>query len=1006
VPDTLDPRILLKVQLFGPPRATWVDHPLSVSRRQVRALLYRLAADQRPVPRERLCFLFWPDTPESAARRKLAGLVNHLRRTLPAPGLLFTDDDLVWLDPERTWSDTVTFDRWAAHASTLEQAVDLYRGLFLDGFSLPDSPEFEMWAALERQTWERRYLDLLATLIEGHVANKEVDAAIRCARAYLAADELAEDIHRRLIELYAGAGDRSSALRQFEHCVAVLERELGVQPLPETQAVYQAILESQPLPKEVPDSAARWTILPSVDVGLVGRDAALQQLEGAYEQARVGRGRTVFISGDPGIGKSRLMQEFSLRRQGEALVLVGTGHRDTQTIPYQPIVEALRSALRASYPWLDVPPFVLSEVAQLLPELRTLYSGLTSSAEGQDMQVRSRLFEALGNLTLALAAGPHPLLLCLDDLQWADSTTLDWLAYLGRRIADRRLLLVGTYRTEEAGAIAELRQSLGRLGNLTEVRLTGLDEAAVLQGIRRVHGGHPVPGDKAAAARLWAVTGGNPFFLLETVRALFESGQPMQALSSLEELPLPGTIVEVVETRVRRLSPRARQVLEAGAILGQTFAFELVQRTSGRREMETIDGLDELTARHLLMEQTAEYRFLHEIIQMAVYRGLSYWRRRVLHRRAAETLEELQPGNADALARHFARAEEPGRAAVYALRAGRAAKTLFAHVEARSHFDHALALLRQEASSLQEPDALAANQALQVDALYERGWALRLLGDMEAYARDLEEVARLAESLRDPRTLAHLRWREAYTHRWFCRYPQARQAAEEGLCLSQQTGDYLLEAQCWREIGIADRETGDYAGARSALERSLALFTDLGEVAYRIHTLGNLATLAWYLRDYPWSMEMAQQALAICEEAELPLQRRLPLGDLGAAAAALGDANLARRCLEESLSIAREIADRTQEILCLLHLGWLSIREKEPAAALQHLRAGLELAERVGSCTEQGWFLCGLAEALRLMGQRERAEAHAERALKMARATGRPYDQSLAHRILDQLANG
>jgi tetratricopeptide (TPR) repeat protein len=150
-------------------------------------------------------------------------------------------------------------------------------------------------------------------------------------------------------------------------------------------------------------------------------------------------------------------------------------------------------------------------------------------------------------------------------------------------------------------------------------------------------------------------------------------------------------------------------------------------------------------------------------------------------------------------------------------------------------------------------------------------------------------------------------------------------------------------------------------------------------------------------------MELAQQALDLCEEADLPLQRRLPLGDLGAAAAALGDADLARRCLEESLSISREIADRTQEILCLLHLGWLSIREREPAAALQHLRAGLELAERIGSCTEQGWLLCGLAEAHLLMGDRRRAEEHARRALKRARLTGRPYDVGLAHRLCDRL---
>jgi tetratricopeptide (TPR) repeat protein len=348
-------------------------------------------------------------------------------------------------------------------------------------------------------------------------------------------------------------------------------------------------------------------------------------------------------------------------------------------------------------------------------------------------------------------------------------------------------------------------------------------------------------------------------------------------------------------------------------------------------------------------------------------------------------------------------AEQPGRAAAYALKAGQAAKAIFAHVEAQRHFDQALALLHQEAAELHDPDALAANQALQVEVLHERGWALRLLGDMEAYAQDLEQVARLAQALQDPRTTAHLRWRQAYTHRWFCRYTQARQAAEEGLRLSQQEGALLLEALCGREVGMAAREAGDYESARTALERSLGLFTSLGETVYRIHTLGNLATLHWYLGEYALSRDLALQALSICDQEDLPRQRRLPLGDLGAAAAALGDAELARGYLEESLSIARGTADRTQEILCLLHLGWLQIWEGQPTGALSDLEAGLALAEQIGSCTEQSWLLCGLAEAHRLQGHRKQARDYAQHALQMARTTGRPYDQGLARRIMDRL---
>jgi tetratricopeptide (TPR) repeat protein len=227
---------------------------------------------------------------------------------------------------------------------------------------------------------------------------------------------------------------------------------------------------------------------------------------------------------------------------------------------------------------------------------------------------------------------------------------------------------------------------------------------------------------------------------------------------------------------------------------------------------------------------------------------------------------------------------------------------------------------------------------------------------------------------------------------------------------------------CWREVGMAAREMGDYKQAQAALEQALGLFVELGEAEYEIHTIGNLSTLYWYLGEYEQALELARQALARCDEVGLPFDRRIPLGDKGVAAAAMGDTDLARRCLLESLMIARQVADRTQEIFCLVHLGWLCVRLRQPAEALERLQAGLALAESIGSCTEQSRLLSGLAEAHRLTGDPstgspprvlavagqalERAQARALRALEMAQATGRPYDEKLARRILDRLEEG
>jgi DNA-binding SARP family transcriptional activator/tetratricopeptide (TPR) repeat protein len=1016
----------LWVYMLGPPNVEWAGRAVVIPRRQARALLYRLAARLQPVPREHLCYLFWSDTDESTARRNLSRLLTHLRRALATPKVLVTSGDHVGLDPRSVWSDTAAFERLCApqgscrqatvprHSSgqVLQRAVDLCRGLFLAGFSLPDSPEFETWVTLERETWEHLYLEALAALIEDRTVSGECAAAIAYARRYLATDDLAEDIHCRLIELYAATGDRSAALRQFEHCVAVLERELGVSPLPETQAAYRVVLagETRFFPRNLvsgaPVTKPAWATLPGLDVPLVGREEALRQLEQAYARVRTGHGGVVLISGEPGIGKSRLMQDFATRLQGQVLVLAGAGYLDAQTMPYQPIIEALRPVLGVRRSRFHVHRSWLAEVSRLMPELCALYPDLPPPMSAEPGQARVRLFEALCQLILGLTVGLRPVLLCLDDLHWADSATLDWLAYLGRRLRGSRLLVIGIYRDGEADTVAELRRSLARQGILSELKLVGLEKAAVLQLLRhlaRTLETLRIQGDEALASRLRRVTGGNPFFLLEMLRTLIEPGRWLEDLVSLEDLPLPDTVRDAVEARVECLSSKARQVLEAGAVLGQTFAFNTVHLTVGRREMETIEGLDELVARQLLREQTSGYWFRHEIVRAAVYRDLSQWRRRRLHRRAGEALEKLRPGDAAALFRHFACAEESGRAAKYALQAGRAAKAVFAHSEACAYFDRALALLEEEAAHLRDPEAVAANQRLQIQVLYERGWALRLVGDMGVYARDSQEVARLAKALGDQHALAHLRWREAYTHRWFCRYAEAREAAEEGLRLSQAIADRLLEARCQREVGLAARTTGDYDRARAALERALSLFVELDEAVYEVHSLGNLSTLHLYLGEPEQALDLARQALARCDQAKLPLERRLPLGDMGAAAAAAGDVDLAQRCLLESLTIARQIADRTQEIFCLGHLGWLCVRLKQPAEALEHLQAALDLAESVGSCAEQSWLLSGLAEAHCMAGDLDGALAHARRALGLAQASGRAYDQGLARRILTGL---
>lgn len=652
----------LRVYMLGPPRVTWTGCPLDIPRRQVRAILYRLATQLTPIPREHLCYLFWPDTSECAARRNLSHLLTHLRNLLPVPQIFLITDDYIALDPRRVWSDVVAFDQLyftlrGTHLglNVLEQAVGFYQGSFLAGFSLPTSPEFELWADLERGTRERCYLELLAKLVETYTAQENHHTAIDYAQCYLTIDNLAEEMHRRLIALYTAVGDRGAALHQFETCAVILERELGVSPLPETRAAYQAALTGRLLP--APSAVLpphEWTTLPSLEVPLVGRELALQQLEQAYLAARAGQGGLVLISGEPGIGKSRLLQELATRLATETTIVVGAGYEDERDCPFLPLIEALTphlSNLDLTLP--DIEPLDLAILVALWPNLQTVLPEIPSLVSLEPDLMRGLLFQSLAQLLLSLAVQHPPLLLCLDDLHWADDSTLAWLGYLARQFKHLPILIVGTYRSGEIMAVAVLRTELTRLGRLQEISLTGLSPSEIACLLRHLFG---QSGDmETLSQRLHRETGGNPLFLLEWLRYLLEadlvgSGKSGWTFADLVapgppnlELSLPDTIGEVVRARLYRLNPQAHQVLEAGAVIGTLFSFELIQAVSGRPESEVVEALETLLAQQFITEDGGSYRFNHDLIRTVVYRDLSYGRRHLLQQRLEEALQHFYP---------------------------------------------------------------------------------------------------------------------------------------------------------------------------------------------------------------------------------------------------------------------------------------------------------------------------------------------------------------------------
>ncbi len=593
-----------------------------------------------------------------------------------------------------------------------ETAVSLYRGPFLAGFSLNNNLEFDNWLGHEQRQLEKLYLEMIRRLVETHSGKPAI--AIQFAQKYLAIDDLAEDIHRQLITLYAANGERSAALKQYETCVVVLERELGVSPLPETRAAYDAARSSKRI---VPNEAVptpKWATLPGADLPLVEREVALTTLAEAYAQFY--NGGVIFITGEAGAGKSRLMQTFANAQK--AVVLSGSSHAEATSIPYQPLVQALRQILPLRSKWQQTSPIWLAELSRLLPELRVHSPNLPAPVDVDPQQAQSRLFEALRQVFCGLAV-ESPLLLCLDDVHWADESTKGWLLYFTRQLHGSGICILATYRMHEQQAVASWQWALRQAGLMTELILDGLSVTAVSNLLRQLDTN--LSNLKPLAHRIHTATSGNPFFVLETIRELMARELFDKNPANL---PLSPTIRDAVLHRVGDLTPLARQILEVITILSPSATLDLIAETAGRDGLETATALEELTHCQLLQTDDNQFKTQHDLAQEAIYQNISTWRRRLLHQRAARILKNTMQDEMIGMvtiAHHFEQSDSNEAAAEHFQRAGEMAQNGHIFDVAVQYYARALENYRKARNFLQ-----AASTLLKMSLCYQAQFEFQL----------------------------------------------------------------------------------------------------------------------------------------------------------------------------------------------------------------------------------------------------------------------------------------
>lgn len=713
---------LLRITMLGPLSVRRGEQPLPESawrsRQERRLLALLLAVRGQALSAEQIIERLWPDAEPGAAGVTLRSAISSLRRTLE-PGLparaasryiLTRHAGYAWNSASGAWVDLDEFLACLAdprEPARLERAVQLYQGDYL-----ADEPGLP-WADAERERLRAAFLQAVQTLAEHRLAHGELAAAAELARRGLARDGLHEPLYRTLMLAQARAGDSAGALRTYERCRAALVDALGSEPSTQTRDLHGAILRGDlpdPAGPPAPPARAPARAAPSARPRLIGRERELAALQGWIDAWTRGRGGTITIVGEAGIGKTRLAEEvrrIGLERGGLALTLRATALE--RELPFAPLSEALRPLLRAApdQALRQMPRAALAEVAELLPLLRERLPDLAPPPPLPPAERQNRQLGGLIDLARAMAA-TQPLLLICDDAQWADSATLMALARLARLAPRRPILIVLAYRSEDLPdnpALHTLLRSLGREMLLRPLLLPRFERAEVVRFLADMAQTSPAPVERLAE-RLTARTGGNPLFLTVAVQALLDQHQApslaallpgLDDASLLPDLSGAPAIRDLVLARVAGLSAPARELLDALALLDRPASLDLIELLGGP---PGLDAAQTLLERQFLVEREGRLTFSHDLVRSTVAAALSAPQRRRLHRLIADALQRLhgdQPQRAAELTLHLRRSGHGTEAELLraAIGAGDHARASFAYQQALQLYDTALEAARR-----------------------------------------------------------------------------------------------------------------------------------------------------------------------------------------------------------------------------------------------------------------------------------------------------------------------
>lgn len=1108
----------LSLSLLGPFQVTLDEQPVTgFKSNKVRALLAYLAVEaDKPHPREALAGLLWPDWPDRDALSNLRYALSNLRRAIgdrraEPPFLLITRDSLQFNPDSDCCLDVTEFDglisdfqntgshleaqqsktraEQSRSTQNLKSAIALYRGSFLEGFSLGDSPAFEEWMLFTRERLARQMSSALHRLTVICEQRGEYEQAQAYARRQIELAPWDETAHQQLMRALALGGQRSAALAQYETCRRLLADELDVEPAIETTNLYEQIRDGTlkalaPSPASPSDLTAGLPPFleeepPQVEFSVfVARERELVQLDEFLNLALAGQGRVAFVTGEAGSGKTTMLQELTRRAQEvHPDLIVAGGNCNAYTgigdpyLPFREILELLAGDVEAKWSagaitkdhalrlWHTLPVAVqtLAEVgpdlidtfllraplleraityapgkADWLTRLTRLLERKPPASPGVLGSQQSDLFEQYTRVLQTLAR-QKPLLLLLDDLQWADLGSISLLFHLGRHLAGSRILILGSYRPEEIAigkdgkrhalepVVNELQRDFGDITvNLGRAERRDFIEALLNHEPNRL--------GSAFREMLYRQTRGHPLFTIELLRGLQEQGDLVQDSKgrwiegpALNWETLPARVEAVVAERIGRLARPLQAALRVACVEGELFTAEVVARTQAADEREMLGRLsDELDRRHRLIraqsiqrmagERLSRYRFRHILFQKYLYSNLDEVERAYLHEGVGNALEELygdQAGEiAVQLALHFEKAGLTEKAVRYLHRAGERAVQLSAYQEAVAHLTRGLALL------MTLPDSpKRAQQELDLHLSLSRAWVVEI--PSREWEKTIVRARELCQQMGKTSELCRVLGDLAIFHYVRAEYRQARGLAEEALNLAQQAQDPVLAALEHWILGCILFSLGKHAAAHAHFEQMIAFYEPQRHYPIFLSLRGSDAGVSALAYDACclWCLGYPEQALRRSQEA-LALARELDH------AFSLTDVHCFAGCvLNEMRRDAPALKNEAEELMRLsggmdassflgtgnCYWGEALTKLGQVQEGIAQMRQGLTIRQSVDTLCYLSGILGALAEAQAKVGRPEEGLNTLAEAFAFVEETDERYFEAELYRLKGEL---